>query len=66
MNLTLWLYAGIGDADRRAGVTCRGSAPSGYSIERESLDTEGITFRMCSLWEVAIEREKIAKLNGSS
>ena len=33
---------------------------------RESLDTEGIAFRMCSLWEAAIEREKIAKLNGSS
>ena len=47
------------------GVTCRVSVPS-YSIERESLDTEGMAFRMCRLWEVALEREKIAKLNGSS
>jgi hypothetical protein len=46
---------------RHAGA----SVPS-YSVERESLDTEGIAFRMCSLWEVALEREKIAKLNGSS
>ena len=41
-----------------------GVSALGYSIERESLDTEGIAFRMCSLWEVAIEREK--KLNGST
>ena len=41
------------------------SVPS-YSIKRESLDTERIAFRMCSLWEAALEREKIAKLNESS
>ena len=43
-----------------------GVSGPGYSIERESLDTEGIAFRMCSLWEAAIQRETIAKLNGSS
>jgi hypothetical protein len=38
----------------------------GYNIECESLDTQCIAFRMCSLWEVAIEREITGKLNGSS
>jgi hypothetical protein len=42
-----------------------GVSGPGYSIERENLDTEGITFTMCSLWEVSIQRETIAKLNGS-
>ena len=43
-----------------------GFSDPGYSIECESLDTERIAFRMCSLWEAAIERETIAKLNESS
>jgi hypothetical protein len=34
--------------------------------QRESLDTERIAFRMCSLWEVAIERDTIAKLKENS
>ena len=33
---------------------------------RESLDTERFAFRMCTLWEGEIERDTIAKLNGSS
>jgi hypothetical protein len=43
---------------------CRGRVP-GHSIECESLDTKCIAFRMSSLWEIAIERETIVKLNGS-
>jgi hypothetical protein len=31
----------------------------------ENLDTERIAFTMCSLWEATIERDTIAKLNGS-
>jgi hypothetical protein len=43
-----------------------GSAPPGYSIECERLDTERIAFRMCSLWEVTIERDTIVKLKENS
>jgi hypothetical protein len=45
-------------------VTCRVSVTD-YSIECESLDTQRIAFRMCSLWEGTIDHDTIAKLNGN-